>query len=402
MRRQCGRPLQVLWVFLQLGLTSFGGPVAHLGYFRRQFVDRRGWLNQAEFAELVAVCQFLPGPASSQVGIAIGLRRAGAVGALAAWLGFTLPSALLLMACAHQLRLAGSWQHASWLQGLLIAAVAVVAQAVLSMGRQFCVGLARSSLALVAAAICTLSPGGLVQIAVLAGAALVGLWLPQLPSEDPRLPISREIDAPASRRGALACLLAFTLLLIGLPLAATHSAWHGLDLAARFYRTGALVFGGGHVVLPLLRAQVVPPGWISDASFLAGYGLAQAVPGPLFSFAAYLGSAMQPPPNGWSGAAICLLAIYLPSFLLIGGALPFWSMLRQQAAVRAGLQGVNAAVVGVLLSALYRPVLVTAIHSVADFAVALVALGLLMLLRLPSWTVLALCVGYALLRAHGS
>ncbi|MGH8231662.1 MAG: chromate efflux transporter [Steroidobacteraceae bacterium] len=399
---QCGRALPVLRAFLQLGLTSFGGPVAHLGYFRRQFVDRRGWLTQAEFAELVALCQFLPGPASSQVGIAIGLRRAGVLGALAAWLGFTLPSALLLVACARHLSLVGWSQHAPWLQGLLIVAVAVVAQAVLTMGRQFCVGVARIALALVAAAICTLSPGGLTQIAVLAGAALVGRWLPGTSSDGARLPTGQELDARSVRRRALACLLAFVVLLFGLPLATAHNASHGLELVTRFYRTGALVFGGGHVVLPLLRAQVVPPGWISDTSFLAGYGLAQAVPGPLFSFAAYLGAAMQPPPNGWWGAAICLLAIYLPSFLLIGGVLPFWSMLRQQAAVRAALGGVNAAVVGVLLSALYRPVFVTAIHGVADFVAALVALGLLAIVRLPSWAVLALCVGYALLRADGS
>ena len=355
MRARSSSAWQVLLAFLALGLTSFGGPVAHLGYFRRQFVERRGWLDAAEFADLVALCQFLPGPASSQVGIAIGLARAGAIGAVAAWVGFTLPSALLLIGFARHAVEPGMLLHAAWLHGLLIAAAAVVAQAVWSMGRQFCAGVVP---------------------------ALIGVEAP--------------MSGAYARRAAVPALLLFGLMLIGLPLAASISANHALALVDRFYRTGALVFGGGHVVLPLLQAQVIAPGWISDQSFLAGYAAAQAVPGPLFSFAAYLGAAMTPAPNGWSGALICLLAIYLPSFLLLAGVMPFWSTLRRRAGVRRALSGINAAVVGVLLSALYTPVCTSAIHSAGDLAAALAGFALLVIGRLPSWALLLLSVGYAL------
>jgi chromate transporter len=314
MRARSSSAWQVLLAFLALGLTSFGGPVAHLGYFRRQFVERRGWLDAAEFADLVALCQFLPGPASSQVGIAIGLARAGAIGAVAAWVGFTLPSALLLIGFARHAVEPGMLLHAAWLHGLLIAAAAVVAQAVWSMGRQFCAGVVPALIGVAAALVCTLSGGGLSQIIVLAAAAAAGWLLPQsllLPRILPQEALPQEAQALAgavvSRRAAVPALLLFGLMLIGLPLAASISANHALALVDRFYRTGALVFGGGHVVLPLLQAQVIAPGWISDQSFLAGYAAAQAVPGPLFSFAAYLGAAMTPAPNGWSGALICLL-----------------------------------------------------------------------------------------------
>jgi chromate transporter len=395
--------LQVLFAFLKLGLTSFGGPIAHLGYFRHQFVERRGWLDHAEFAELVALCQFLPGPASSQVGIAIGLKRAGPLGALAAWLGFTLPSALLMAGFAQHFVGADALLHAPWVHGLLIAAVAVVAQAVWSMGRQFCAGRVPLAIALIAAFTCTLAGNGLTQLLVLAAAAGAG-WLLLPITDDSRPPSPGEAtEAPAaaaaSRGGAIAALLVFAGLLIGLPIAASMTANHALVLVDRFFRTGSLVFGGGHVVLPLLQAQVVPPGWISNQSFLAGYAAAQAVPGPLFTFAGYLGAAMAPAPNGWPGAALCLLAIFLPSFLLVFGVMPFWSTLRQGVGVRSALRGVNAAVVGVLLSALYQPVFISAIHTTADFAVALAGLLLLLLGRLPSWSVLLLCIGYALLRA---
>jgi chromate transporter len=399
--------LQVLLAFLKLGLTSFGGPIAHLGYFRHQFVERRRWLDDAEFAELVALCQFLPGPASSQVGIAIGLKRAGPLGALAAWLGFTLPSALLMAGFAQHFAGADELLHAPWVHGLLIAAVAVVAQAVWSMGRQFCAGRMPLAIALIAAFTCTLAGNGLTQLLVLAAAAAAG-WLllpitddlrPRLPGEATEAAADAPAAAAASRRGAIAALLVFAGLLIGLPIAASMTANHALALADRFFRTGSLVFGGGHVVLPLLQAQVVPPGWISNQSFLAGYAAAQAVPGPLFTFAGYLGAAMGPAPNGWPGAALCLLAIFLPSFLLVFGVMPFWSTLRQGTQVRSALRGVNAAVVGVLLSALYQPVFVSAIHTSADFAVALAGFLLLLLGRLPSWSVLLLCTGYALVRA---
>lgn len=397
MYSRTGSALQVLIAFFRLGLTSFGGPVAHLGYFRQQFVERRRWLDHAEFAELVALCQFLPGPASSQLGMAIGLKRAGALGALAAWLGFTLPSALLLIGFARHLLAPQQLQGAPWLHGLLIAAVAVVAQAVWSMGRQFCVGRLSLAIGALAAAACSLVGGSMIQMGVLAGAAAMG-WLLSHEPADARARFAAA-DIAISRRAGGAALLIFTLLLVALPLAASMTADHALALADRFFRTGSLVFGGGHVVMPLLQAQVVPPGWISNQSFLAGYALAQAVPGPLFSFAGYLGAAMTPAPNGWPGAAICLAAIFLPSFLLVFGVMPFWAALRHRAAVRSALRGVNAAVVGILLSALYNPVFTSAIHGAADFAVALLGFLLLVLGKLPGWSVLLLCLGYAIARA---
>jgi chromate transporter len=405
MRSRQSSVLQVLSAFLKLGLVSFGGPIAHLGYFRQQFVQRRRWLDDAEFAELVALCQFLPGPASSQVGIAIGLKRAGVPGALAAWLGFTLPSALLLVGFAQ--RVVGPWAllRAPWMHGLLIATVAVVAQAVWTMGRQFCTARVPLLLAFGAALLCLLIGGGLIQLLVLAAAAAIGWLLMASPQAVPVLPqrlrAELSVDRGARRSGIVALAL-FVLLLLGLPAAAALSADHTLALVDRFFRTGSLVFGGGHVVLPLLQAQVVTPGWISSQSFLAGYAAAQAIPGPLFSFAAYLGAAMAPHPNGWSGAAICLAAIYLPSFLLVAGVLPFWAMLRQRIGARGALAGVNAAVVGVLFGALCNPVFVNAIRDAGDFAVALAGFLLLQILRLPSWTLLLLCVGYAIVRAPGT
>jgi chromate transporter len=397
MDSRTGSALQVLIAFLRLGLTSFGGPVAHLGYFRQQFVERRRWLDHAEFAELVALCQFLPGPASSQLGMAIGLKRAGALGALAAWLGFTLPSALLLIGFARHLLAPDPLHGAPWLHGLLIAAVAVVAQAVWSMGRQFCVGALSLTIGALAAAACSLVGGSMIQVGVLAAAAAMG-WLLFPEAAEARARFAAT-DIAISRRAGGAALLIFTLLLVTLPLAASMTANHALRLADRFFRTGSLVFGGGHVVMPLLQAQVVPPGWISNQSFLAGYALAQAVPGPLFSFAGYLGAAMTPAPNGWPGAAICLAAIFLPSFLLVFGVMPFWAALRHRAAVRSALRGVNAAVVGILLSALYNPVFTSAIDGAADFAVALLGFLLLVLGRLPGWSVLLLCLGYSIARA---
>jgi len=397
MDSRTGSALQVLIAFLRLGLTSFGGPVAHLGYFRQQFVERWRWLDHAEFAELVALCQFLPGPASSQLGMAIGLKRAGALGALAAWLGFTLPSALLLIGFARHLLAPQPLQGAAWLHGLLIAAVAVVAQAVWSMGRQFCVGALSLTIGALAAAACSLVGGSMIQVGVLAAAAAMG-WLLFPEAAEARARFAAT-DIAISRRAGGAALLIFTLLLVTLPLAASMTANHALRLADRFFRTGSLVFGGGHVVMPLLQAQVVPPGWISNQSFLAGYALAQAVPGPLFSFAGYLGAAMTPAPNGWPGAAICLAAIFLPSFLLVFGVMPFWAALRHRAAVRSALRGVNAAVVGILLSALYNPVFTSAIDGAADFAMALLGFLLLVLGRLPGWSVLLLCLGYAIARA---
>jgi chromate transporter len=395
--------LQVLLAFLKLGLTSFGGPIAHLGYFHQQFVERMRWLDEAEFTDLIALCQFLPGATSSQVGMAIGLRRAGALGAAAAWVGFTLPSALLLVVFAQVAR-SGGVLNAPWLHGLLIAAVAVVAQAVWSMGRQFCARPVPLLIAVTTAIVCALIGGGLIQLLILAAAACVG-WMVPLPL--PRLSPTQSLPDPAdvageplrSRLTDLVALVLFAALLIAVPVVLSISTNHALELAARFFRAGSLVFGGGHVVLPLLQAQVVPPGWISNQSFLAGYAAAQAVPGPLFSFAAYLGAAMTPQPNGWPGAAICLVAIFLPSFLLVVGVMPFWATLRQRIDVRRALAGINAAVVGILLAALYTPVFTSAIHGLADLLVAVTGFLLLLIFKLPSWALLLLCAGYALARA---
>lgn len=337
-------------VFLRLGCTSFGGPVAHLGYFRAELVERRGWLDEAAYADIVALCQFLPGPASSQVGVSLGILRAGLPGGLAAWCGFTLPSAFLLIAFAYGVAQAGDLSHAAWLHGLKTVAVAVVAQAVWGMARTLCPDRKRVTLAIAAAVLALAVPSAFGQVGAIAAGAAYGWGFIR---EPPR--ITGQLGFTLSRRLAIASLVLFAVLLLVLPLAATTGS-HVLDLFARFYRSGSLVFGGGHVVLPLLQQSVVPPGWIGDDGFLAGYGAAQAVPGPLFTFAAYLDAAMAPLPNGWLGGLLCLVAIYLPSFLLLIGVLPFWDKLRQQGAVQAMLRGVNAAVVGILLAALYTPV----------------------------------------------
>lgn len=381
-RRALAAALEVLTVATRLGLTSFGGPIAHLGYFRDEYVARRKWLDEQTYGDLVALCQFLPGPASSQVGIAVGIFRAGLAGGLAAWLGFTLPSAVALVLFGLGIRgldLSG----VGWLHGLKVAAVAVVAQAVWGMARSLCPDRERATIAILAALAVSAWPtaGGQVLVIVLAG--VVGWRL--LPGSDGssislvRVPIGRPLGI-----GALAMFFA---LLLGLPMLRYLVPAHALAVVDSFYRAGALVFGGGHVVLPLLQAEVVPPGWVSNEQFLAGYGAAQAVPGPLFTFAAYLGAVMQPQPNGWAGAALALIAIFLPSFLLVVGTLPFWDALRTRAAFRAALRGINAAVVGLLLAALYHPVWTSAIHSPADFSLALVAFGLLTLWSVPPWLV---------------
>ncbi|VVB48589.1 Chromate transporter [Beijerinckiaceae bacterium RH AL1] len=382
--QRVGRPGEVLAAFLRLGLTSFGGPVAHLGYFRAEFVERRRWLSDTAYADLVALCQFLPGPSSSQVGLALGLRRAGLLGALAAWCGFTLPSAILLVLFADGLGHLGDVSHAPWLHGLKIAAVAVVAQAVWSMAGSICTDRRRASVALAAACVALLVPSALGQLAAIASGAVVGLCAlaPTATAAE---------DAPAgvggNRRTAVAALALFAVLLVALPMAAAATGSHAIDLVARFYRSGSLVFGGGHVVLPLLQKEVVAPGFIGNDSFVAGYGAAQAVPGPLFTFAAYLGASMHPAPSGWIGAAVCFGAIYLPSALLLLGALPFWDMLRRRSSVRAAMAGVNAAVVGLLLAALYTPVFTSAIHAPPDAALALATFALLAIWRWPPWLV---------------
>lgn len=377
----------VFLIFLRLGLTSFGGPVAHLAYFREEFVVRRRWLGDDGYADLMALCQFLPGPSSSQVGMALGLQRAGYGGALAAWAGFTLPSAVLLILFALSVSAFGDATAPGVLHGLKLAAVAVVAQAVWSMASTLCRGAVRAAIMAVATCIVLLVPHAWAQVCAIALGAIAGLWLLRAAPRDASEPLPLTI----SRRTGAAWLLLFVVLLFMLPVAARIFASPVLAIFDGFYRTGSMVFGGGHVVLPLLRAEMVPPGWIDDDVFLAGYGAAQAVPGPLFTFAAFLGASMNAEVRGWTGGLLCLAAIFLPSFFLVAGALPFWEHLRRGVRTQAALSGVNAAVVGLLVAALYQPVWVSAIHGSTDFALALVALIALSVWKLPPWLVVVLC-----------
>lgn len=379
--RSLGSVLDVLKVSTRLGLTSFGGPIAHLGYFHEEYVNRRKWIDDQNYADLVALCQFLPGPASSQVGIAIGIERAGLLGGFAAWLGFTLPSATALILFAYFLK-GIDIQHAGWLHGLMIVAVAVVAQAVWSMARTLAPDKLRGTLAILAAIVMLLWPTAFTQVAVIAAAGVIGWAIFPTKGND-----FRPMRVPISRITGLVCLVLFFGLLIGLPLLRILIHSQTLALFDRFYRAGALVFGGGHVVLPLLQQAVVPTGWVTNPQFLAGYGAAQAVPGPLFTFAAYLGAVMQPIPNGVLGAAIALIAIFLPAFLLVIGTLPFWNVIRQRPAFQSALAGINASVVGILLAALYHPVWTSAVKNSADFCLVISACCLLMLWKLPPWVV---------------
>lgn len=380
-------PWAVFLIFLRLGLTSFGGPVAHLGYFRDEFVTRRQWLSERIYADLVALCQFLPGPASSQVGMALGLSRAGHVGALAAWAGFTLPSAMAMILLAMGMAGYGEALPAGVLHGLKVVAVAVVAQAVWGMGRQLCPDAPRIALMVASSGAVLLLPSAWGQVGVIALAALAGLLLFSPAQEAGHDPLPMDVR----HRTGLFWLALFLVLLIGLPVLASLFPNPGLAMVDAFYRAGALVFGGGHVVLPLLQAEVVPAGRVGSDAFLAGYGAAQAVPGPLFTFAAFLGASMNEGPSGWLGGMIGLLAIFAPSFLLVAGALPFWERLRSHARMRAALSGINAAVVGLLLAALYQPVWTGAIRAPQDIGLALVALLALMLWRLPPWLVVIGC-----------
>jgi chromate transporter len=385
-------PWQILWVFLRLGLTSFGGPVAHLAYFRTEFVERRRWMDERSYADLVALCQFLPGPASSQVGIAVGLARGGWWGSLAAWVGFTLPSAAILIGFALALSRHGNWIDSGVLQGLKVAAVAVVAQAVWGMSRTLCPDRPRAALAIGAALLTLLLPTVFAQVGAIVASGLVGWRLLHLPGQN----AVEHRSYGVSRRAGVMALGLFGLLLLGLPLMAGITASPVIVTLDAFYRAGALVFGGGHVVLPLLQSAVVPGGAVSNAEFLAGYGAAQAVPGPLFTFAAYLGAVMQPEVagiGGWLGGLACLVAIFLPAWLLVVASLPFWDTLRQRQAVQSTLAGVNAGVVGILLAALYDPVWTSAIGSRADFGLALAAFGLLVYARWSPLLVVALAAG---------
>ena len=377
---------EVLLTFLRLGCTSFGGPVAHIGYFRTEFVERRRWLPEPSFADLVALCQFMPGPASSQLGMSIGLLRGGPLGMLAAWVGFTLPSALAMLAFAYGVEALGDVNNALWLKGLKLVAVAVVAQAVWGMAQSLAPDRPRATLAVAAALIALAVPSSLGQIAAIVLGAIVGLTLlPKPAAKDAadHVPLGLNLNRGVA---VTAIVLFFALLLFLPPLAATIDS-QALRLFEAFYRAGALVFGGGHVVLPLLQSAVVPPGWVTNDAFLAGYGAAQAVPGPLFTFAAYLGATMIPPPNGALGALIAVVAIFTPSFLLVIGLLPFWDTLRRRQSMQATLRGVNAAVVGVLLAALYTPVWTSGVHTPASFGLALTAFLALTLWVVPPWIV---------------
>ena len=412
-----GTALEVFLVALRLGLTSFGGPVAHLGYFRREYVARRGWLDEEQYADLVALCQFLPGPASSEVGIAVGMGRAGLRGGLAAWLGFTLPSACALAAAALLLRDRAIGDTGA-VHGLLVVAVAVVASAVWGMARTFAAGYPRAAIASLSAAgalVWTSPANGVVTILV--AGAIGRLFLRRQDIETahapagsvptgsagwkPALPVDTMLSGatarpPASVRRAIVAWALFFGLLLLLPLlrgTTPGRGWgQGLAVVDSFYRAGALTFGGGHVALPLLQREVVPSGWVTNKEFVAGYGAAQAVPGPLFTFAAYLGAARHGAPSGVIGAALSTVAIFLPSFLLVAGALPLWERLRRREGVRAALRGVNAAVVGLLAATLYRPVFTSAIHGPGDLGLALLGLALLLRWTLPPLLVVAVIV----------
>jgi len=379
-----GSAFEVLAAFLKLGLGSFGGPVAHLGYFRNEFVQRRKWLDEETYADLVALCQFLPGPASSQLGFSIGLTRAGYLGGLAAWTGFTLPSAILMFLFALGAGGLGGPLGQGVLHGLKLVAVAIVAQAVWGMARTLCPDRARATIAAAAAVMILYSAASLTQIGVIVLGGAAG-WLV---CREPQKPVAGKVLIPVSRGVGFAALSLYFLLLGLLPV---FHAVPGIALFDAFYRSGALVFGGGHVVLPLLREAFVSPGWVGDDAFLAGYGAAQAVPGPLFTFSAYLGAVVGPAPNGIAGAAIGLAGIFLPGILVLMGTLPFWDSFRTKAFAQAVMRGVNAAVVGLLAAALYNPVWTSSVKAPADFAVALVGFVLLAVWKAPPLVVVGLC-----------
>lgn len=389
-----GSPWEVLAVFTRLGLTSFGGPVAHLGYFREEIVRRRGWVDEATYADLVALCQFLPGPASSQTGIALGTARAGVLGGLMAWVGFTLPSAIAMTAFALGVGALSIGGESGWLHGLKVVAVAVVAQAVWGMAKSLTPDVWRGTMAIAAAVLLLIWPTAIAQIVAIVAGGLIGWrWLR---AEAGGAGPSLGIHVPRALSLGSAALLALGLL--GLPALVAATGSQGLALFEAFFRAGALVFGGGHVVLPLLEQSVVTPGWVTQDQFIAGYGAAQAVPGPLFTFSAYLGAISAPEPNGIPGAAIALVAMFLPAFLLVWAALPLWGRLRAATGAQGALRGVNAVVVGLLLAALYDPVITSAILAPVDVALALAAFAALHLWKAPPWAVVvaAAIAGWAL------
>lgn len=375
---------EVFLAFLKLGVSSFGGPIAHLGYYRDELVVRRKWLDETTYADLVALCQFLPGPASSQVGFSLGILRGnGLLGGLAAWFAFTMPSALMLFAFALGAASFTGPVAAGFLHGLKLVAVAVVAQAVWGMTQSLTPDRPRAAIALAAIAIVVSFAGSYAQMTAIALGACAGLWLCRAEA----LPVSGHLNFPVTRLGGGIALVLFAALLLLTPLVVSATGSHALAMFDAFYRSGALVFGGGHVVLPLLQAQVVTPEWVSNETFLAGYGLAQAVPGPLFTFAAYLGAVMNSPPNGFAGASIALVALLLPGMLLVYGMLPFWDAMRIRPSAQAAMRGTNAAVVGILGAALYNPVWTSAVASPRDFALAVAGFLLLAVWKMPPWIV---------------
>lgn len=370
--------MEIFFVSTRLGLTSFGGPTAHLGYFYEEYVHRRKWMNEKSYADLVALAQFLPGPASSQVGIGIGVMRAGILGGIISFIGFTMPSVIVLILFA--VMLAGfDVSHAGWIHGLKIVAVVVVAHAIMGMAKNLAPDLKRKSIALFALIGTLIWQTALTQIGIILIAALCGFLLFKQHHEK----VEASSRFPVSRRTSIICLLFFFGFLFLLPVLRELTASSWVTMFDSFYRAGSLVFGGGHVVLPLLEQELVPNGWISEEAFLAGYGVTQAVPGPLFTFAAYLGTVMK----GWVGGLIATIAIFLPAFLLILGALPFWDRLRHNAKMKGAIMGVNAAVVGILISAFYTPIWTSSILTSLDFALAAVLFSMLVYWKLPPWVV---------------
>jgi len=379
----------IFWAFLVLGATAFGGPVAHFGYFRTEFVDRRRWIDERGFADLVSLCQFLPGPASSQTGIAIGMIQRGWLGGIAAWLGFTTPAAIIMIGLGFGLSFAETAAGQGIVHGLKLAAVAVVANALWGMARNACGDAVRASFAAIACVIILFAGAAWFQILVIALAAIAG----SLVLRDTPLDTSDGASRSGNRAVGLVLLAVFLLLLLGLPILADAMKSGNLDAFSGFYRVGALVFGGGHVVLPLLEAEVVPTGWTSTDAFLAGYGAAQAIPGPMFALTGYLGNVIDPGNGyvgGWAGGLLAIVAVFLPSFLLLGATLPYWDALRSRDRIRAALSGVNAAVVGLLLAVLFTPVWTSSVRDASDFATVVVAAVLLAVWKLPPWLVVML------------
>lgn len=370
--------IEVLAVSTKLGLTSFGGPAAHLGYFHDEYIRRRKWMDEQSYADLMALCQFLPGPVSSKVGIGIGIMRAGLLGGFIAWLGFTLPSVIALVLFAYVLQ-GFDVTNAGWLDGLKLAAVAIVIHAIIGMGQKLTPDRSRATIAVLAAGVTLVWPSAISHVAVIIAAGLIGIVL----YRNSPMAALKEIHVPIRRSLAIACLVIFVGLLVILPLLRGLTSSYWLAVFDSFYRAGSLVFGGGHVVLPLLEKEIIPMGWLTKEQFLAGYGAAQAIPGPLFTFAAYLGAMM----NGWMGAVVATVGIFLPAFLLVIGALPFWDALRKKPKIQGAFIGVNAAVVGILLVALYDPIWINSIRAPKDFALASILYVLLAFWKAPPWLI---------------